>query len=44
MLKKKNRKQRQAQNKNKIKQTNRLHSKPNKQLNKNKLDRSRSFG
>lgn len=41
---KKNRKQRQAQNKNKIKQTNRLHSKPNKQLNKNKLDRSRSFG
>lgn len=30
--------------KHKIKQTNRLHSKPNKQLNKNKLDRSRSFG
>ena len=41
---KKNRKQRQAQNKDKIKQANRLHSKPSKQVNKNKLDRSRSFG
>lgn len=40
---KKTRKQRQAQNKNKIKQANRLHSKPSKQVNKNKLDRSRSF-
>lgn len=40
---KKKRKQRQAQNKNKIKQANRLHSKPSKQVNKNQLDRSRSF-